>query len=203
MFAPCLLGCRGTIRQCPVSGGSENWGVADKTASPDITDISGSHVTRRQGRRYTLVLNKTDALFAREQEARARDQADLEVASETAARPVRERLGPALGITDTTRYHMAMAMTLRLSDEQTEALRRKAEAEHRSMQQVALAAIDAYVHQATPARRQSVPVTELMTVFQDLPPMSMEAFRADQDRYADAEAYFDAYERFDVPEDGE
>src|SRR5713101_1730633 len=111
--------------------------------------------------------------------------------------------GPALGIADTTRYHMAMAMTLRLSDEQTEALRRKAEAEHRSMQQVALAAIDAYVHQATPARRQSVPVTELMTVFQDLPPMSVEAFRADQDRYADAEAYFDAYERIHEPEDGE
>ena len=96
-----------------------------------------------------------------------------------------------------------MAMTLRLSDEQTEALRRKAEAEHRSMQQVALAAIDAYVHQATPARRRSVPVTELMTVFQDLPPMSAEAFRADQDRYADAEAYFDAYERDREPEDGE
>ena len=111
--------------------------------------------------------------------------------------------GPALGIADTTRYHMAMAMTLRLSDEQTEALRRKAEAEHRSMQQVALAAIDAYVHQATPARRQSVPVTELMTMFQDLPPMSAEAFRADRDRYADAEAYFDAYERIHEPEDGE
>ena len=111
--------------------------------------------------------------------------------------------GPAPGIADTTRYHIAMAMTLRLSDEQTEALRRKAEAEHRSMQQVALAAIDAYVHQATPARRQSVPVTELMTVFQDLPPMSAEAFRADQDRYADAEAYFDAYERIHGPEDGE
>jgi hypothetical protein len=98
---------------------------------------------------------------------------------------------------------MAMAMTLRLSDEQAEALRRKAEAEHRSMQQVALAAIDAYVHQATPARRQSVPVTELMTVFQDLPPMSVEAFRADQDRYADAEAHFDAYERIHEPEDDE
>jgi hypothetical protein len=96
-----------------------------------------------------------------------------------------------------------MAMTLRLSDEQTEALRRKAEAEHRSMQQVALAAIDAYVHQATPARRQSVPATELMTVFQDLPPMSAEAFRADQHRYADAESYFDAYERVHEPEDGE
>ena len=98
---------------------------------------------------------------------------------------------------------MGMAMTLRLSDEQTEALRQKAEAEHRSMQQVAQAAIDAYVHQATPARRQSVPVTDLMTVFQDLPPMSAEVFRADQDRYADAEAYFDAYERAQEPEDGE
>ena len=98
---------------------------------------------------------------------------------------------------------MGMAMTLRLSDEQTEALRQKAEAEHRSMQQVALAAIDAYVHQATPARRQSVPVTHLMTVFQDLPPMSAEVFRADQDRHADAEAYFDAYERAQEPEDGE
>jgi len=96
-----------------------------------------------------------------------------------------------------------MAMTLRLSDEQTEALRRKAEAEHRSMQQVALAAIDAYVHQATPVRRQSVPVTELMTLFQGLPPMSADTFRADQDRYADPEAYFDAYDRGPAPEDGE
>jgi predicted transcriptional regulator len=37
-------------------------------------------------------------------------------------------------------------MTLRLSDEQLEALRQKAAAEHRSMQQVALTAIDAYIH---------------------------------------------------------
>lgn len=117
--------------------------------------------------------------------------------------PARARTEPALGIADTTRYHITMAMTLRLSDEQTEALRRKAAAEHRSMQQVALAAINAYVHQATPARRQSVPVTELMTVFEDLPPMSVEEFRAGQDRYADAEAYFDAYERIHEPADGE
>jgi hypothetical protein len=96
-----------------------------------------------------------------------------------------------------------MAMTLRLSDEQTEALRRKAEAEHRSMQQVALAAIDAYVHQATPVRRQSVPVAELMGLFHDLPPMSAETFRADQDRYADGEAHFDAYERTSEFEDDE
>ena len=88
-----------------------------------------------------------------------------------------------------------MAMTLRLSDEQTEALRRKAEAEHRSMQQVALAAIDAYVHQPTPVLREAVPVAELMALFQDLPPVNVEEFRADRDRIADAEAYFDAYER--------
>jgi hypothetical protein len=34
-------------------------------------------VTRRQGRPYTLVLNKIDALFTREQEARVRDETDL------------------------------------------------------------------------------------------------------------------------------
>ena len=38
-----------------------------------------------------------------------------------------------------------MAMTLRLSDEQAEALRRRAEREGRSMQQVALAALDDYL----------------------------------------------------------
>jgi hypothetical protein len=44
----------------------------------DAAELPVSHVTRRRGRPYTLVLNKTDALFAREQQARARDQADLE-----------------------------------------------------------------------------------------------------------------------------
>jgi hypothetical protein len=44
----------------------------------DAAELPVSHVTRRQGCPYTLVLNKTDTLFAREQEARARDQADLE-----------------------------------------------------------------------------------------------------------------------------
>jgi predicted transcriptional regulator len=38
-----------------------------------------------------------------------------------------------------------MAMTLRLSDEQTEALRSRAEKEGRSMQQVALNALDEYL----------------------------------------------------------
>jgi len=92
-----------------------------------------------------------------------------------------------------------MAMTLRLSDEQTEALRRKAAGEHRSMQQVALAAIDAYVHQPTPLRRQSVPAAELATLFQDLPPMNAEEFRIEQESYADTEAHFDAYNRAHEP----
>jgi len=35
-------------------------------------------VTRRQGRPYTLVLKKTDELFAGEQEVRTRDEKDLE-----------------------------------------------------------------------------------------------------------------------------
>jgi predicted transcriptional regulator len=38
-----------------------------------------------------------------------------------------------------------MGMTLRTSDEQTEALRRQAAAENRSMQAVALSAIDEYI----------------------------------------------------------
>ncbi|HMI68883.1 MAG TPA: ribbon-helix-helix protein, CopG family [Solirubrobacteraceae bacterium] len=38
-----------------------------------------------------------------------------------------------------------MAMTLRLSDQQTEALRRRADREGRSMQQVARAALDEYL----------------------------------------------------------
>ena len=41
-----------------------------------------------------------------------------------------------------------MAMTLRLSEEQTEALRARASREGRSMQQVALAALDDYLLRA-------------------------------------------------------
>jgi hypothetical protein len=44
----------------------------------DAAELPVTHVTRRQGRPYTLVLNKTEALFAREQEARSRDETDLE-----------------------------------------------------------------------------------------------------------------------------
>lgn len=95
----------------------------------------------------------------------------------------------------TTWYHFSMAMTLRLDDAQTEALRRKAAAEHRSMQQVALAAIDAYVQQPTPQRRRAVPVADLLEMFADLPPVDAQRFHADADRYADSTAYFDAYER--------
>lgn len=43
----------------------------------DAAELPVSHVTRRLGRPYTLVLTKTDALFTGEQEARARDEADL------------------------------------------------------------------------------------------------------------------------------
>jgi hypothetical protein len=41
-----------------------------------------------------------------------------------------------------------MAMTLRLTDKQAEALRRRAEREGRSMQQVALSAVDDYIERA-------------------------------------------------------
>jgi len=44
----------------------------------DAAELPVTHVTRRQGRPYTLVLKKTEALFAREQEARIRDETDLE-----------------------------------------------------------------------------------------------------------------------------
>ena len=43
----------------------------------DAAELPVTHVTRRQGRPYTLVLNKTDALFTREHEARARNETDL------------------------------------------------------------------------------------------------------------------------------
>ncbi|MEU3343872.1 hypothetical protein ABZ723_02490 [Streptomyces sp. NPDC006700] len=36
----------------------------------DLAGLPVSHSTRRQGRPYTLVLTKTDALFTRERQAR-------------------------------------------------------------------------------------------------------------------------------------
>jgi hypothetical protein len=44
----------------------------------DAAELPVTHLTRRQGSPYTLVLTKTDALFTREQEARTRDETDLE-----------------------------------------------------------------------------------------------------------------------------
>jgi hypothetical protein len=44
----------------------------------DAAELPVAHVTRRQGGPYTLVLKKTEALFAREQEARTRDETDLQ-----------------------------------------------------------------------------------------------------------------------------
>ncbi len=44
----------------------------------DAAELPVTHQTRRQGRPYTLVLKKTEALFTREQEARIRDETDLE-----------------------------------------------------------------------------------------------------------------------------
>jgi hypothetical protein len=44
----------------------------------DDAELPVTHTTRRQGRPYTLVLTKTETLFAREQEARIRDETDLD-----------------------------------------------------------------------------------------------------------------------------
>lgn len=43
----------------------------------DAAELPVSHVTRREGRPYTLVLRKQDTLFTREREERVRDEADL------------------------------------------------------------------------------------------------------------------------------
>jgi predicted transcriptional regulator len=51
----------------------------------------------------------------------------------------------ALSLSVSHWYHRGMAMTLRLSDEQAEALRRRADQEGRSMQQVARTALDEYL----------------------------------------------------------
>jgi hypothetical protein len=44
----------------------------------DAAELPVTHVTRRRGSPYTLVLNKTEALFARERQGRSRDETDLE-----------------------------------------------------------------------------------------------------------------------------
>ncbi|CAO5163355.1 2OG-Fe(II) oxygenase [Frankia sp. AiPs1] len=58
----------------------------------DTAELPVSHVTRRLGRPYTLILHKTDTLFTDEAAARASDQADLEWLTESftsAHRPLR------------------------------------------------------------------------------------------------------------------
>ncbi|GAA2603324.1 2OG-Fe(II) oxygenase [Paractinoplanes durhamensis] len=59
------------------------WPLAEKRRSHihsriDRAELPVDHKTRRTGRPYTLVLHKTDALFTGEQEARRRDQDDLD-----------------------------------------------------------------------------------------------------------------------------
>jgi hypothetical protein len=44
----------------------------------DAAELPVTHMTRRQGSPYTLILTKTEALFVREQEARTREETDLE-----------------------------------------------------------------------------------------------------------------------------
>lgn len=44
-----------------------------------------------------------------------------------------------------------------------------------------------------PERRRAVPVDDVLEAFRDLPPMSLERFRADQEKYVDGDAHFDAY----------
>ena len=44
----------------------------------DMAELPVTHVTRRKGSPYTLVLHKTDALFHRERQSRSRDETDLE-----------------------------------------------------------------------------------------------------------------------------
>ncbi|QVQ54934.1 ribbon-helix-helix protein, CopG family [Spiractinospora alimapuensis] len=86
-------------------------------------------------------------------------------------------------------------MTLRLSDEQVEALRRVAHTEHRSMQQVARAAIEEYVSRAPVTQpRQEVPVDDVIAMFADLPVIDSDAFRADQEEFINPYVG-DAYER--------
>ncbi len=54
------------------------------------------------------------------------------------------------------RYRPGVAMNLRLTDEETEALRRRAEQEGRSMQEVARTAIDQYVSDRSARLRAAV-----------------------------------------------
>ena len=61
-----------------------------------------------------------------------------------------------LGLTVPLRYHPGMAMNLRLTDAESEALRKKAEEEGRSMQEVARAAIAQYVSERPQRLRAAI-----------------------------------------------
>jgi|ERR1700689_2619798 hypothetical protein len=82
-------GCRGDLRGTlrvfleDNSRRSFRWPLAKRRRQHvhsriDAAELQVTHKTSRHGSPYTLVLNKTDAIFAREQEARIRDETDLE-----------------------------------------------------------------------------------------------------------------------------
>lgn len=80
-------GCQlcGTLRTFLANPGrrSLEWPLAQDGrrhvhARIDNAELAVTHLTRRQGRPYTLVLTKTDELFSREREARETAEADLE-----------------------------------------------------------------------------------------------------------------------------
>lgn len=66
------------------------------------------------------------------------------------------RAAADLGLAVPLRYHSGMAMNLRLTDAESEALRKKAEQEGRSMQEVARAAIAQYVSERPQRLRASI-----------------------------------------------
>jgi hypothetical protein len=81
----CTCGLCGTLRAFLEDKGRRifEWPLAKQRRQHvhsriDAAELPVTHLTRRQGRPYTLVLTKTDALFAREREARTRDETDLE-----------------------------------------------------------------------------------------------------------------------------
>jgi len=61
-----------------------------------------------------------------------------------------------------------MAMTLRLSDTQSEALRREAELEHRSMQEVVLNLVDGYLDRKSRTRKRDTAIDEIVTQHHEL-----------------------------------
>ena len=81
----CMCDLCGTLRVFLEDQGRRTfeWPLAQQRrqhvhARIDAAELPVTHVTRRQGSPYTLVLNKTEALFDREREARIRDETDLE-----------------------------------------------------------------------------------------------------------------------------